>query len=292
MTEVTGITTGQVTVSLGVGPSSTTSRAAQARARTAKRAAAKAAHHARRANAPRPRRSEDELRAVAERGQAELGGSGVGAPDEASAELVIAWAVREFGTGLAVASSMSDHVLAHLVAQQLPWVDVLFGDTGYHFVETLGTRDAVEHELDVTVIDVRPPLSVAEQDALHGPRLHDHDPEACCRMRKVEPMRFALEGYEAWAAGVRRRESTTRATAPLVSYDEKNGLVKINPIAGWNDDDVVAYALRHRLPVNPLLDDGYPSIGCAPCTRRVATGEDARAGRWAGLDKTECGLHT
>ncbi|TWH32097.1 phosphoadenosine phosphosulfate reductase [Isoptericola variabilis J7] len=126
---------------------------------------------------------------------------------------------------------------------------------------------------------------------MHGPDLFERDAEACCRMRKVEPMRQVLAGYEAWATGLRRGDSVTRREAPLVTWDSSNNLVKINPIAAWSDDDLVSFALRHRLVVNPLLNDGYPSIGCEPCTRRVAPGEDPRAGRWAGLDKVECGLH-
>jgi phosphoadenosine phosphosulfate reductase len=138
---------------------------------------------------------------------------------------------------------------------------------------------------------VRPDLTVAEQDAKYGPKLHDRDPEACCAMRKVAPMKKALEGYEAWATGVRRSETAARANAPLVSWDERNGVVKINPIAAWTDDQVEDYAARHGLVVNPLLADGYPSVGCEPCTARPLPGEDARSGRWAGLDKDECGLH-
>ncbi len=147
------------------------------------------------------------------------------------------------------------------------------------------------HELDVTVVDVTPRLTVAEQDAEHGPRLHDRDPAACCRMRKVEPLRGALAGYEAWVTGVRREEGPTRADTPLVTFDEQFGLVKVNPLAAWTFDEVVDHATEHRVPVNLLLSDGYPSIGCEPCTRRVEPGEDPRSGRWAGSSKTECGLH-
>ncbi|WP_275004661.1 phosphoadenylyl-sulfate reductase [Promicromonospora iranensis] len=262
-------------------------RLARVRARAAARESIRAMRPA--ARAKRRRRTPEELRAVVERGQAQLNASG-GTP-EADAQAVIAWAVREFGPYMAVASSMQDSVLSHLVAEQFPFVDVLFGDTGYHFAETLGTRGAVEIELDVNVVDVRPELSVAEQDTKYGPRLHERDPEACCAMRKVAPMKKALENYEAWATGVRRSETAARANAPLVSWDERNGVVKINPIAAWTDDQVSEYADRHGLVVNPLLADGYPSVGCEPCTARPLPGEDARSGRWAGRDKDECGLH-
>jgi phosphoadenosine phosphosulfate reductase len=290
-----------VSVSLGVGPnassapsgpvSSLAGTAAAARRRAAEREQSRARHRARVDGRERRRRSDAELSQIAARGRRELGGSGIGSADEASAHEVIAWAVEQFGDSLAVASSMTDSVLAALVSEQLPWVDVLFGDTGYHFAETLGTRDAVAHQLDVTVVDVRPRLSVAEQAEAYGPDLFARDPEACCRIRKVEPMRDILTGYEAWATGVRRADSGSRASAELVSWDASNNLVKINPIAAWSDDELVGYALAHRLTVNPLLDDGYPSIGCEPCTRRVAPGEDVRAGRWSGVDKSECGLH-
>lgn len=262
-------------------------RLAEVRARAAAREESRDARQ--RARASRHRRSVDELRHVVERGQAQLHADGD--RPEATAEEVVAWAVREFGPYLAVASSMQDLVLAHLVSRQLPFVDVLFGDTGYHFAETLGTRGAVEIEMDVDVVDVRPELTVAEQDAEHGPRLHDRDPEACCAMRKVAPMRQALQGYEAWATGVRRGETAARANAPLVSFDERNGVVKINPLAAWSDEEVEEYARTHGVVVNPLLSDGYPSVGCEPCTQRVEAGQDARAGRWAGRDKDECGLH-
>ncbi|ROS79010.1 phosphoadenylyl-sulfate reductase [Cellulomonas sp. PhB143] len=275
-------------LSPGTGPLAALRAAAQARA--AEREESRAADQRRRAAAP-PRRDAAQLREIVERGRAELHGSGPGADDEASAEQVVAWAEREFGTRVAVACSMADAVLPHLVARAAPWVDVLFLDTGYHFAETYGTRDAVAQSLDVTVVDVLPSATVAEQDAAHGKDLFARDPGLCCRLRKVEPLQRTLAGYEVWVTGVRRDEAPTRARTPLVTWDEKNGLVKINPLAAWSFDDVLAYATTHQVTLNPLLNDGYPSIGCAPCTKRVAPGDDPRSGRWAGLDKTECGLH-
>ncbi len=147
-------------------------------------------------------------------------------------------------------------------------------------------------ELDVTVVDVLPELTVTEQDARFGPRLHQRDPVACCAMRKMEPLARTLAGYEAWVTGVRRDEAPTRTNTPLVTFDEKHGLVKVNPLVRWSLDDVTAYAINHAVPVNLLLSEGYPSIGCEPCTQRVAPGADPRSGRWAGLSKTECGIHT
>ncbi len=233
---------------------------------------------------PRHRRGTDELRALADAGARELG------PD-ATADEVAAWAARTFPGTLAVACSMADAVLPAVVANAAPGVDVLFLDTGYHFAETYGTRAQVAHELDVTIVDVLPKRTVAEQDAEHGPRLYERDPAACCRMRKVEPLKAALGGYEAWVTGIRRDEGPTRADTPLVTFDEQFGLVKLNPLAAWTFDEVVDYANDHRVPVNLLLSEGYPSIGCEPCTQRVAPGDDPRAGRWAGFAKTECGLH-
>lgn len=210
---------------------------------------------------------------------------------EALAEVVLEWAAAQFGDRLTVACSMADTVLPHLVSLQRPGVDVLFLDTGYHFEQTLQTRDRAADLLDITVVDVRPEQSVAQQDAEHGPRLHDRDPARCCALRKVEPLRRALSGYDAWVTGVRREEGPTRADTPLITFDEGFGLVKINPLATWTYDELLAYSERELLPANPLLAQGYPSIGCAPCTRPVAPGEDPRAGRWAGFAKTECGLH-
>lgn len=210
--------------------------------------------------------------------------------------MVAAWAAENFPHALAVACSMQDSVLPHIVSRFAPGVDVLFLDTGYHFAETIGTRDAVAHALPVTVIDVKPRPTVAQQDAEYGEHLYERDPGACCRMRKVEPLAEALSasdghGYEAWVTGVRREEGPTRADTPVVQFDEVHGLVKINPLVDWTFDELVSYSNHHGLPVNLLMFDGYPSIGCAPCTRPVAPGDDIRAGRWAGFAKTECGIH-
>ena len=187
---------------------------------------------------------------------------------------------------------MADAVLPDVVAKHLPWVDTLFLDTGYHFAETIGTRDAVESTMKLSIVDVTPKRTVEQQDAEFGKDLFSRDPGLCCEMRKVEPLAETLEGYEAWVTGVRREDSWLRANTPLVDWDEKNGMVKINPLAAWTFDELIDYAATHDVVINPLMNDGYPSIGCAPCTRRVEPGEDPRAGRWAGLDKTECGLHT
>ncbi len=225
------------------------------------------------------------LIALAVSGGAELGW-------DAPAEDVIAWAARNFTVrDVAVACSMADAVLPALVAGQLPGVDVLFLDTGYHFNETYAMRNEVADALRVKVVDVLPEHSVAGQDSLLGKDLFRSDPGRCCALRKVAPLRRSLTGYQLWFTGVRRDEAPTRTNTALIAWDEPNGLIKVNPLAGWTFEDLVQYSGDNLLPVNPLLSQGYPSIGCLPCTRKVAAGEDPRAGRWAGTSKTECGLH-
>ncbi|ULE31941.1 phosphoadenylyl-sulfate reductase [Mycobacterium sp. IDR2000157661] len=235
--------------------------------------------------------TESDLQALAERGAAELAG--------ASAVDLLRWTDEHFGdaggpaggSDYIVASNMQDAVLVDMAAKVRPGVDVLFLDTGYHFVETIGTRDAVEAVYDVNVVNVTPEKTVAEQDELFGKNLFAREPNECCRMRKVEPLSKALRGYSAWVTGIRRVEAPTRANAPLISWDKAFGLVKINPLAAWTDEDMQAYIDTNGILVNPLVEEGYPSIGCAPCTAKPIQGADPRSGRWAGTGKVECGLH-
>jgi phosphoadenosine phosphosulfate reductase len=223
-------------------------------------------------------------REVARQGAEDLG------PD-ATAEQVLAWTAATFGSRFIVASNMQDAVLIDLAAKAAPGVDVLFLDTGYHFPETIGTRDAVAATYDVHIVDARPDHTVAEQDTLLGRNLLAREPDRCCLLRKVVPLQRTLAGYDAWVTGVRRVEAPTRRHTPLVTYDEKFGLVKINPLAAWSDDDMDAYIEEHGILVNPLVSEGYPSIGCRPCTAKPLPGADKRSGRWAGTGKIECGLH-
>ncbi len=209
----------------------------------------------------------------------------------ASAQQVLAWAVETFGDRFCLSSSMSDAVLPSLAAAVKPGIDVVFLDTGYHFPETIGTRDAIDFTYKVNVRTILPLTTVAEQDALEGPELWRRDPDRCCAMRKVEPLARALSEYDAYASGVRRDESPSRAGTPVVQWDAARGKVKVNPLVRWSQSDVDVYADEMGILVNPLVDDGYPSIGCRPCTHRVAPGDDPRAGRWQGSQKTECGLH-
>jgi phosphoadenosine phosphosulfate reductase len=229
-------------------------------------------------------RSGAELAAVADRAAVELA--------DASAQDILRWAADEFGKGLAVTASMQDTVLVHLASKALPGIDVLFLETGYHFIETIGTADAVEAVYDVSLKRLLPLQTVQQQDAQYGKDLFATDPDLCCALRKVAPLNKALGQYEAWATGVRRAESPTRANTPVVAFDAKRGKIKIAPLAAWSDDDVAAYIAANNVLVNPLLSDEYPSIGCEPCTRKVLQGQDSRAGRWAGLTKTECGINT
>ncbi len=235
------------------------------------------------------------LQQVAERGAAELG-------EQASAQDVLAWTAATFADRFIVAANMQDAVLVDLAARAVALArpdepalrrrfDVLFLQTGYHFAETIGTRDAVQATYDVRMVDATPDQTVAEQDATEGRDLFAREPDRCCHLRKVIPLQRTLAGYHAWVTGVRRVEAPTRANTPLVTFDERHGLVKVNPLAAWTDEDMSRYIDRHQVLVNPLVAAGYPSIGCAPCTAKPAPGADPRSGRWAGRAKTECGLH-
>jgi phosphoadenosine phosphosulfate reductase len=228
-------------------------------------------------------RTEQELRDLVKHAGAEF--------ELAPAEDIIEWAVATFGERFCITSSMGDAVLAHLAAKVAPGIDVVFLDTGYHFAETIGTRDAVAATLPVNLLTITPVQSVPEQDAQYGKDLWRRNPDLCCAMRKVAPLRDALTGYDAWATGLRRAETHNRVIAPVIGWDAGKRKVKVSPLARWSDEQVERYILENGVLVNPLQYDGYPSIGCFPCTRRVAPGEDARSGRWAGTGKTECGIH-
>jgi phosphoadenosine phosphosulfate reductase len=202
--------------------------------------------------------------------------------DAQPASSIIRWAVEEFHPHLCMTASMTDAVLIDLAVKVEPAIEVVFIDTGYHFPETLETMERVRRRygLNLRIMTVPP----------HDEELWKADPENCCSAIKVGQLDRALAGKEAWMSGLRRDEAPSRANAPIVVRDLR-GLVKVNPIAAWTDRDVAGYIKDHDVPVNPLIDQGYPSIGCWPCTKPVADGDDPRAGRWSGLDKTECGLH-
>ena len=232
-----------------------------------------------------PKRSVEELKEIAEHGRQIFG-------DEADPLELLMWFGRRLGTEkIAVAVSFSDGVMAYLAARALPGVDLLFGDTGYHFVETLGLRDAVSATQPVNVRSLKPGLTVGQQDAEYGEDLWKTDPDKCCAMRKTAPMDQALRQYEAWATGLRRNDHAGRAKTPLIQWDERHQMIKINPIAAFADEHVAACVADYQIMENPLIELGYRSIGCKPCTRPVADHEDDRAGRWQGRAKVECGLH-
>ncbi|AUH68555.1 phosphoadenylyl-sulfate reductase [Gordonia sp. PS3] len=233
----------------------------------------------------------DELKAIAEAGAEQLG------PD-ATAEELLRWTAETFGPHFVIAANMQDAVLIDVADKAIEdkeavggRLKALFLDTGYHFAETLGTRDAVEQVYDLELLNITPEQTVQEQDELVGRNLFATDAAECCRLRKVVPLRGALAPFRAWVTGIRRVEAPTRANAPLISFDEGFGLVKINPLAAWSDEQFQDYIDSHGVLVNPLVDEGYPSIGCEPCTVKPAAGADPRSGRWAGSAKTECGLH-
>ncbi|MCO5321993.1 MAG: phosphoadenylyl-sulfate reductase [Microthrixaceae bacterium] len=199
-----------------------------------------------------------------------------------AASQVIAWAAETFGPALSLAASMTDAVLIDLATKVAPAIEVVFIDTGYHFPETLETVETVRRRYGLNLRMMTVPH--------HAEALWEKDPENCCSAVKVGQLDRALAGKAAWMSGLRRDEAETRASAPIVGRDMR-GLVKVNPLATWTSDDVQGYIEEHDVPVNPLTLRGYPSIGCMPCTKPVAEGEDPRSGRWAGREKTECGLH-
>ena len=197
---------------------------------------------------------------------------------------ILRWAGDHFGDELLVTASFGDAVLVHLVSQAIPDAEIVLLDTGYLFAETTWYAERLRHEFGLNVRIVHP-LATAEADQWQ------RDTDGCCAARKVEPLQRALVGRRAWITGLRRADSPTRADAPIVHLDPFRGVTKINPLATWSDADVDHYSQIELLPDHPLSDRGYASIGCWPCTRPVTDGEDARAGRWAGSAKTECGLH-
>lgn len=220
--------------------------------------------------------------------------------DQAHPREVLDWVVRTFGRRAAVVTSLQPtgivtlHMLREIADRlNAPLPDVLTLDTGNLFEESLALLDQIEQRLDLRVIRVRPELTLAEQAQVYGPALWESCPDQCCQLRKVEPLRRALAGYDAWLTGLRRDQSNTRQTTSVLSWESQFSRVKVAPLATWDEDMVWAYIHAHELPYNALHDLGYPSIGCAPCTQPVVPQNgDKRAGRWSSHAKTECGIHT
>jgi phosphoadenosine phosphosulfate reductase len=206
---------------------------------------------------------------------------------------VLRWAVQRFHPRLTMATAFGAEgcCILHMLAEIEPKVRVFNLDTGYQFEETLALRERIWERYGIEVEYVRPELTVQQYEAEHGGPLYLHRPDQCCHDRKVLPLRAAVVGYDAWISSIRRDQTTHRAQAGVVQWDAKFGLVKVNPLLSWTRTEVWQFILDHDVPYNPLHDQGYPSIGCWPCTAPAADGADERAGRWAGTGKKECGLH-
>ena len=226
--------------------------------------------------------SEDELQRI----NRDLEGS---SPTE-----ILRWAAEHFGPRFTFATGFGPEgcAIINMVAQEGLNVDLFTLDTGLFFTETHDLWKQLEAHTGLTIRGVQPDTSLPEQSLLHGEELWKTNPDLCCTIRKVLPLKEALTKFDAWASAIRRDQTPDRANTPIVSYDSKFGLVKVSPLAAWSSEDVWNYLKEHNVPVNSLHAEGFPSIGCAPCTSPVKPGEDPRAGRWRSHQKTECGLHT
>jgi phosphoadenosine phosphosulfate reductase len=208
-------------------------------------------------------------------------------------EEVLRWSYEEFGSDVAMATGFGVEgcVLVSMLAETACNIRLFYLDTDLLFPETYALRDTLESRYGVQFERRSTSLSLDQQSALYGDKLWERQPDECCRLRKVEPLREMLSGLRAWITGIRRDQSATRATAGVVEQDRKFGLIKINPLVNWSAEDVWEYVKRNDVPHNRLIEQGYVSIGCRPCTTVVQIGEDPRAGRWRGKNKTECGIH-
>ncbi len=212
--------------------------------------------------------------------------------ETARPEELIAWAAEQFpNITLACSFGAEDVVLVDMLQKVTPKTDIFYLDTDLHFQETYETRDQIVQKYNMEFVQVKPHLTLEEQAREFGDELWKSNPNECCNLRKVLPLTKILSKYDAWITGIRRDQAPTRANAKKVEYDVKFGLIKFNPLASWTSEDVWNYIRENNVIYNPLHDRNYPSIGCEKCTKPVAPGEDPRAGRWAGFDKTECGLH-
>jgi len=210
-----------------------------------------------------------------------------------SAQTVLRWAVDTFFPRLTMATAFGPegNCIIHMLAEIEPRVRIFNLETGYQFKETLELRERIKERYGIEVEYIRPELTVADYEEEHGGPLYVHRPDQCCFDRKVLPLRRAVVGYDAWISAIRRDQTSDRGKAALVQWDPKFNLVKVNPLLAWTKKDVWSFIAKNDVPYNPLHDEGYPSIGCWPCTRAVTQGEDERDGRWAGTVKKECGLH-
>lgn len=214
--------------------------------------------------------------------------------ESATPQEILAWAVERYAPRFTMATAFGPEgmTILHMLAEVAPDTPVFNLDTGYQFEETLELCREVKRRYGIEVELKKPELSVVEYERLNGGPVYQTDPNRCCFDRKIKVLQQAAAGFDAWASAIRRDQSPDRAKAPIVGWDKKFGLVKVSPLANWTKKDVWGFIARENVPYNPLHDQGYPSVGCRPCTRSVLPGEDERAGRWSGFAKTECGLHT
>jgi phosphoadenosine phosphosulfate reductase len=219
--------------------------------------------------------------------------------NELRTEEILAWALDRFGARAAIGTSFQGAglVMIHLATQNHLPFPVFTLDTGLLFPETLALKKRLEDFFGLTIESLEPDLTVEEQADINGPELWTRNPDLCCTIRKVLPLRDKLCDLDCWITGLRRQQSETRSSIGIIelyAFDEASGrdIVKLNPMANWTRDAVWNYLREHKIPYNPLHDRGYGSIGCQPCTKRTANGENERAGRWIGFNKVECGIHT
>jgi len=214
-----------------------------------------------------------------------------------STETLLRWAVDSFAPRLVITSSFGPEgivlidLLSRIVPEKFAEVPVLYLDTGFHFAQTTAVKEAMRERYNLHLVEQRAAITVEQQEALYGKELYRVQPDLCCQLRKVEPLREALQSYDAWLVALRRDQSPTRANIGKVEWNAKHNLVKINPLADWTRGQVWSYILKNQLPYNLLHDEGYTSIGCAPCTQPTQSGQHERDGRWVGHAKKECGLH-
>jgi phosphoadenosine phosphosulfate reductase len=213
--------------------------------------------------------------------------------ESSAVEEVLEWAAERFAARLVMTSNFGAEgvVVIDKLSRVAPQTPIVYLSTGFQFAETDHLKDKLRARYDLNIVERCAELSVDEQNRVYGEKLYERDSDLCCRIRKVDPLQKALEGYDAWIAALRRDQSPTRANIGVVEWNSRHNLIKINPLAGWTRRDVWDYIVRHDLSYNSLYDDGYTSIGCAPCTRRVAQGAHERSGRWDGQKKVECGIH-
>ena len=210
-----------------------------------------------------------------------------------SPQQVLQWGWDTYGKKLTMATAFGAEgcVIISMLAEITKDIYLFNLDTGYQFAETLETRDRLIDKYGIPIHLVGSEQSAEDMEREHGGPLYLDHPDLCCHKRKVIPLSAALKGYEAWISAIRRDQTAQRANAPIVGWDLKYNMSKLNPLATWTKKDVWDYIIKNDVPYNPLHDAGYPSIGCWPCTKAIGAGEDDRSGRWAGTAKKECGIH-